>query len=92
VKAENLRLGGVLKRLPIVECKWDCITMDPVEGFPQTSKGVDNIWVITDRLTKSAYFLVVQSSFSAERLAQINIRKVVHLYCVPVSIILHRGA
>ncbi|WMV32852.1 hypothetical protein MTR67_026237 [Solanum verrucosum] len=53
--------------------------MDFVAGLPQTSRGVDSIWVIVDRLTKSAYFLPVHSSFSAERLAHIYFREVVRL-------------
>ncbi|WMV59419.1 hypothetical protein MTR67_052804 [Solanum verrucosum] len=50
-----------------------------------TSRGVDNIWVIVDRLTKSAHFLRV-------RLARIYMREVVHLHGVPVSIISDRGS
>ena len=66
--------------------------MDFVAGLPRTSRGFDSIWVIVDRLTKSAHFLPVQSSFSAERLARIYIREVVRLHGVPVSIISDRGS
>ncbi|WMV38610.1 hypothetical protein MTR67_031995 [Solanum verrucosum] len=44
--------------------------MDFVAVLPWPSRGVDNIWVIVDRLTKSAHFFHVQSSFSAERTFQ----------------------
>ena len=57
--------------------------MDFVAGLPRTSRGFDSIWVIVDRLTKSAHFLPVQSSFSAERLARNYIREVVRLHGVP---------
>ncbi|XP_015161076.1 uncharacterized protein [Solanum tuberosum] len=42
VKAEHLRPGGELQRLPIPECKWERITMDFVVGLPRTSHGLDN--------------------------------------------------
>ncbi|KAH0660902.1 hypothetical protein KY289_029650 [Solanum tuberosum] len=92
VKAEHLRPGGAFQRLPIPEWKWERITMDFVVGLPRTSRGVDSIWVIVDRLTKSAHFLPVHTTFSAERLARIYIREVVRLHGVPVSIISDRGS
>ena len=58
VKIEHQRLGGLLQSLPIPEWKWDHITMDFVSGFPRTARGHNSIWVIIDRLTKSAHFLV----------------------------------
>jgi len=92
VKAEHLRSGGDFQRLPILEWKWERITMDFIVGLPRTSRGVDNIWVIVDRLTKSAHFLHVLCSFSAKRLDRIYIREVVRLHGVPVSIISDRGS
>ncbi|WMV08046.1 hypothetical protein MTR67_001431 [Solanum verrucosum] len=76
VKAEHLRPGGELQRLPIPEWIWERITMDFVVGLPRTSRGLDSIWVIMDRLTKSAHFIPVHTSYSAERLARICIREV----------------
>ena len=73
VKAEHLRPGDELQRLPIPEWKWERITMDFVVGLPRTSHGLDSIWVIVDQLTKSAHFIPVHTSYSAERLARIYI-------------------
>ena len=87
-----MRSGGAFQRLSISEWKWDRITMDFVAGLPQTSKGVDSIYVIVDQLTKSAHFLPVQSLFSVVRLARIYIWEVVRLHGVPVSIISDRGS
>lgn len=58
MKAEHLKPRGEFKKLTILECKWDSISMDFVEGLPQTARGVDNIWVNVDRLTKLAHFLL----------------------------------
>ncbi|GKV08426.1 hypothetical protein SLEP1_g20054 [Rubroshorea leprosula] len=69
VKAEHQRLPGKLQPLPIPQWKWENITMDFVTGLPRTLKGNDSIWVIVDRLTKSAHFLPYQTGTSIEKLA-----------------------
>ncbi|GJR86690.1 putative reverse transcriptase domain-containing protein [Tanacetum coccineum] len=56
VKAEHQRPSGLLVQPKIPEWKWDNITMDFVTKLPETSQGYDTIWVIVDRLTKSAIF------------------------------------
>ncbi|XP_055800318.1 uncharacterized protein LOC129869700 [Solanum dulcamara] len=53
--------------------------MDIIVGLPCTSLGLDSIWVIVDRLTKSTNFLPVHTSYSVERLARIYILEVVPL-------------
>ena len=59
VKAENQRPAGKIQLLPILVWKWENITMDFVIGLPRTQRQHDAIWVIVDRLTKSAHFLQV---------------------------------
>ena len=51
----------------------------------------DAIWVIVDRLTKSAHFVPVQTTYNSKRLAKIYIREIVRLHGVPISIISDRG-
>ncbi|KAL5568269.1 hypothetical protein UlMin_024844 [Ulmus minor] len=58
-----------LQPLDIPEWKWDQITMDFVVGLPRTAKGHDAIWVVVDRLTKSAHFMSIKTTFSLEQLA-----------------------
>lgn len=53
--------------------------MDFISGLPHTSRGHDGIWVIADHLTKLAYFIPIQITFSAERLAQIYVWETVYL-------------
>ncbi|CAN4119765.1 unnamed protein product [Withania somnifera] len=91
VKYEHRRPGGLMQRLPIPEWKYERVTMDFVSGLSRTSRGFDSIWVIVDRLTKSAHFIPTHSSYSVERSARIYIREVVRLHGVPISIISDRG-
>ncbi|GJX77099.1 putative reverse transcriptase domain-containing protein [Tanacetum coccineum] len=57
VKAEHQRPSGLLVQPEIPEWKWDNITMDFITELPKSLQGFDTIWVIVDRLTKSAHFL-----------------------------------
>ncbi|OMO86567.1 reverse transcriptase [Corchorus capsularis] len=90
VKAEHQKPAGTLQPLPIPEWKWEHITMDFISGLPRTRHGHDAIWVIVDRLTKSAHFLPVRITFSTERLARLYVAEIVRLHGVPVSIVSDR--
>ncbi|GKA07947.1 putative reverse transcriptase domain-containing protein [Tanacetum coccineum] len=57
VKAEHQRPSGLLQQPEVPKWKWEIIAMDFVIKLPRTSSGHDTIWVIVDRLTKSAHFL-----------------------------------
>ena len=64
--------------------------MDFVTGLPRTQKGHDAIWVIVDRLTKSAHFLAMNIKDSLPKLAQLYIEEIVRLHGVPASIVSDR--
>lgn len=64
--------------------------MDFGTGFPNTLRGSDSILVIVDRLTKSTYFILIKTSFSLQRLAEIYISIVVKLHGIPSSMVLDR--
>ena len=64
--------------------------MDFVTHFPRTLQGHDVVWVIVDRFTKSAHFLVVRMTFTFERFYRLYIREIVWLHGVPVSIVSNR--
>ncbi|KAI3762252.1 hypothetical protein L1987_52677 [Smallanthus sonchifolius] len=66
VKAEHQKPYGRLQPLDIPEWKWEHITMDFITKQPKTAKGYDTIWVIVDRLTKSAHFLPIRETYSSE--------------------------
>ena len=92
VKAEHQRPGGELQPLKIPEWKWDQITMDFIVGLPKTTKGHDAIWVVVDRLTKSAHFISIKITFSLEQLADLYVQEIVHLHGVPKSIVSDKDA
>ncbi|XP_027941129.1 uncharacterized protein LOC114194924 [Vigna unguiculata] len=68
-KVEHQRPGGILQPLEILVWKWDNISMDIVTHLPRTFRGHDIIWVIVDRLTKSAHFLAMNFRMSMVKLA-----------------------
>ena len=59
-KIEQQKSLGKLQPLEIPEWKWDNISMDFMVGLPRTPKGLDSIWVIVDKLTKSAHHLILK--------------------------------
>ncbi|KAL5578320.1 hypothetical protein UlMin_020019 [Ulmus minor] len=75
-----------------LEWKWEQISMDFVVGLPKTTNGHDSIWVIVDRLTKSAHFIPIRVTYSLEQLAELYVKEIVHLHGVPKSIISDRDA
>ncbi|GJY00967.1 putative reverse transcriptase domain-containing protein [Tanacetum coccineum] len=91
VKAEHQRLSGLLQQPEILEWKWEHITMDFVTGLPRTSSGYDSIWVIVDRLTKSAHFFEDEDD-SMEKLTRQYLKEVVCRHGVPLSIISDRDS
>ncbi|GJZ88235.1 putative reverse transcriptase domain-containing protein [Tanacetum coccineum] len=81
------RPSGLLQQPEIPIWKWEGIAMDFVTKLPRTSSGHDTIWVIVDRLTKSAYFLPMREDYKMERLARLYLNEIVARHGVPISII-----
>ena len=91
MKAIHLRSAGELQPLPIPAWKWEDISMDFIVGLPKTAKGFDSIWVIVDRLTKSAHFLPVRNTYSTVQYARIYLARIMSLHGVPKTIVSDRG-
>ncbi|GKE46282.1 putative reverse transcriptase domain-containing protein [Tanacetum coccineum] len=70
VKAKHQRPSGLLVQPAIPESKWDNIMMDFITKLPKSSQGFDTIWVIVDRLIKSAYFLPIRENDQLDKLAR----------------------
>ncbi|GJY65263.1 putative reverse transcriptase domain-containing protein [Tanacetum coccineum] len=90
VKAEHQRPSGLLVQPEIPEWKWDNITMDFITKLPKSSQGFDTIWVIVDRLTKSAHFLPIRENDPLDKLARLYLNRIVARHGIPVSIICDR--
>jgi transposase InsO family protein len=71
--------------------KWDDISMDFIVGLPLTARKKASIWVIVDRLTKTAHFIVVHTTYSVQQYTELYVDHVVHLHGIPKTIISDRG-
>nr|GFA51191.1 putative reverse transcriptase domain-containing protein [Tanacetum cinerariifolium] len=89
LKKEELP-SGLLVQPKIPEWKWDNTTMDFVTKLPKSSQGYDTIWVIVDRLTKSAIFTLMRETDPMNKLARMYLKEVVTRHGIPVSIICDR--
>ncbi|GKD22358.1 putative reverse transcriptase domain-containing protein [Tanacetum coccineum] len=91
VKAEHQKPSGLLQQPEIPEWKWENIAMDFITKLPRSSSGHDAIWVIVDRLAKSAHFLEIREDYRMEKLARLYIDEIVARHSVPTSIISDRA-
>src|SRR6185503_21294110 len=91
VKASHLRPAGTLQPLSITEWKWEDISMDFIVGLPRTQNGYDSIWVVVDRLTKSAHFIPVKIIYRTKKYAELYMDRILCLHGVPKTIISDRG-
>ncbi|GJS66005.1 putative reverse transcriptase domain-containing protein [Tanacetum coccineum] len=87
VKISNILQSGLLQQPEIPVWKWERITMDFVSGLPRTPSGYDTIWVIVNRLTKSAHFLSTKKTDTMEKLTQLYLKEIVCIHGVPILII-----
>src|SRR3954470_17013178 len=66
--------------------------MDFVSGLPRTVKNCEAIWVIMDKLTKSAHFIPMRMDYPMEKLTQLYIEKIVSLHGITLSIVTDRDS
>jgi hypothetical protein len=92
VKADYMKHVGLLQPLSNLEWKWDIISMDFIVGLPMMTHKFDPIWVIVDRLYKSAHFILVHTCYDAQRYVEIYIAHVLCLHGVLKTIISNRGS
>ena len=88
VKDDHLKSSGFTQIMDVPTWKWEAINKDLVVGLPGTQRQNDSIWVIVDRLTKSAHFIPVKSTYTTEDYARICINNIVSLHEIPLFIIL----
>ena len=77
VRVEHQCPGGELQPLEPPEWKWECVTMDFVSALPRTLIDNEVVWVIVDRLTKSAHFIPVGVGCTMEKLARLYVKEII---------------
>nr|GEY43624.1 reverse transcriptase domain-containing protein [Tanacetum cinerariifolium] len=87
VNDEYQRPSGLLVQSTIPKWKWDNIIMDFITKLPKSPQGFDTIWVIVDRLTKSAHFLPIRENGPLDKLARLYLNRIVARHGIPISII-----
>jgi hypothetical protein len=91
MKASHLKSLGVLQPLSIPLWKWDDISVDFIVGLPLTARRKDSIWFIVDRLTKTAHFIAVHTTYSVQQYSEIYMDQIVCLHGILRTIIADRG-
>lgn len=90
VKYKHQKPNYTLQRMPIIEWKWEWITMVFVVSLLKTLRKCDSIWVIIYRLIKLVHFILVRIDYNVIKLSKIYVKKIVSLHGVQVSIVLER--
>jgi hypothetical protein len=83
---------GLLQPLSILDWKWDDIIVDFIVGLPLTTRKFNLIWMIVDRLTKSAHFIPIDTNYKVQKYAEIYIARVLCLHRVLKMIISDQGS
>jgi hypothetical protein len=92
VKADYLRLAGNLQPLSIPEWKWENICMNFIVVLPRISHGYNSIWIIVDRLTKSAHFIPISTTYRVRQYVELYLSHIVRYHDIPKTIITDRGS
>jgi hypothetical protein len=92
IKADHLRPAGNLQPLSIPDWKWENICMGFIVGLSRTSRGYNSIWVVVDRLTKSAHFIPVAMTYRVGQYVELYISNIVRYHGISKSIISDRGS
>jgi hypothetical protein len=92
VKADHHHSAGLLQPHDVPMSKWDVISMYFVVGFPLRSHRHNAIFVIVDKLTKSAHFIPVRDTYDVTDVARVFLSEVIHLHEIPKKIISDRDS
>jgi hypothetical protein len=90
VKAQHQHLTGLLQPLLVPEWKWETISLDFITGLPKTQKKNDSITVVINKLSKSAHFIPVKSTFKAINITEILMKQIFRLNVIPKMVISDR--
>ena len=76
VKVEHQHLAGFLQPLPVLEWKWEVISMDFITVLPMTWRKHDSIMVVVEKLTKAAHFIPMMSTHKTDDIAKIFMKEI----------------
>ena len=80
VKAEHQHPMGLLQPLPILEWKWEVISMDFITSLPESKKQNDSIFVVINKLSKAAHFIPMKSTYKVVNIDDIFLKEIFRLH------------
>jgi hypothetical protein len=90
VKAGHRHPTGLLQPLPILEKKWEVITIESITTFPRKMRQHDSIMVLVDKLSKVAHFVPIKPTHTKTNIADIYVREIARLHGIPRTIVSDR--
>jgi hypothetical protein len=90
LKDEQRRPMGFLQPLPILERKWEVITIDFITKLPRTTRQHDSIMVVVEKLTKVAHFVPIKMTHTKTNILEIYMREIARLHGIPRTIVSDR--
>ena len=88
-KGEKMNTPGLLQPLPILDQRWEEISMDFITGIPK-SEGKDTILVMVNKLTKYAHFYCIQTTYKASQIAEVFSKVIQKLHGIPKVVVSDR--
>jgi hypothetical protein len=92
VKTEHKNLAWILQPFPILELKWEVVTIYFITKFPRIVKKHDPIMVVVDKLTKVTHFIPMKTTHKETNIAKIYIKEFSKLHGAPKEIVLDRNS
>ena len=90
VKVEHQHPSGLLQPLPILEWKWEVISMDFITGLSKSKKQNSSIFIVIDKLSKATHFIPMKLTYKAMNIAKIFLKEIFILHGIPKVIISDR--